>query len=48
MTATDSNAEPDQDEQIRQIVDGWFPLTAEQLEKLSLLLSPGRGRHDAA
>ena len=47
MTAPDGHPDPEQDQQIAQIVDQWFPLTPEQLERLSLLLHPGRGRHDA-
>jgi hypothetical protein len=35
-------------ERLREIVDRWFPLADWQREKLSLLLHPGRGRHDAA
>jgi hypothetical protein len=35
-------------QQLREIVDQWFPLADWQREKLSLLLNPGRGRHDAA
>lgn len=36
------DADPEQDdERIPQIVDRWFPLTAEQLDRLSLLLHPG-------
>jgi hypothetical protein len=35
-------------QRIRQVTDAWNPLTPEQREKLSLLLHPGRGRHDAA
>jgi hypothetical protein len=35
-------------QRIRQVTDAWNPLTPEQREKLSLLLNPGRGRHDAA
>ena len=48
MTAPDGHADPEQDQQIAQVVDQWFPLTSEQLERLSLLLHPGRGRDDAA
>ena len=33
---------------IRRVTDAWNPLTPEQRDKLSLLLHPGRGRHDAA
>jgi hypothetical protein len=35
-------------QRIRQVTAAWNPLTPEQREKLSLLLHPGRGRHDAA
>jgi len=35
-------------QRIREIVDRWFPLSDWQREKLSLILHPGRGRHDAA
>jgi hypothetical protein len=48
MTAPDDRADPEQDQQIAQIVDQWFPLTSEQLDRLSLLLHPGRGRDGAA
>ena len=41
MTAPDDRADPDEDERIRQTVDRWFPLTPEQMERLSLLLHPG-------
>jgi hypothetical protein len=37
----DDRADPDEDERIRRIVDQWFPLTSEQMERLSLLLNPG-------
>ena len=35
-------------QRLREIVDRWFPLADWQREKLSLLLHPGRGRHDDA
>jgi hypothetical protein len=38
---------PDQ-QQLREIVDRWFPLADWQREKLSLLLNPGQGRRGAA
>jgi hypothetical protein len=48
----DSAPEPDErteaDQQLREIVDRWFPLTDAQKERLSLLLNPGRGRRGAA
>jgi hypothetical protein len=36
-----------QTEHARQAASRWFPLADWQREKLSLLLNPGRGRHDA-
>jgi hypothetical protein len=41
-------ADAGRDQRLREIVDQWFPLADWQREKLSLLLHPGQGRHDAA
>jgi hypothetical protein len=34
-------------QQLREIVDRWFPLADWQKDKLALLLRPGRGRRGA-
>jgi hypothetical protein len=34
----------DDEQRIRETVDGWFPLADWQLERLSLLLNPGGAR----
>jgi hypothetical protein len=33
---------------LREITDAWNPLSEAQKNRLSLLLHPGRGRHDVA
>jgi hypothetical protein len=46
VPAPDDRTEADR-RRLREIVDRWFPLSAEQMERLSLLLNPGRGRRGA-